>query len=442
MSREPKSDPPRENKNDIRMTVDREPAILVGGYMAGDLVTGEQPLEELEELALTAGARIVGRIVQNIKSINPGTFIGTGKAKEIQELAKETKAKCILFDHELTPAQGRNLDELIGVKVMDRTDLILDIFASRARSRMAKVQVGLALCEHRLPRLRRLWTHLEGQKGGIGMRGGAGERQIETDRRILGKQIRDLKEELKEITGRTERMLASRRKEHFLVSLVGYTNAGKSTLMRTLTGEQVLVEDKLFATLDTKTASLALGGGQKALLSDTVGFIRRLPHQLVASFHATLEETRSADLLLHVIDASSPFARDQIQAVEVVLKEIGCGDKPMVMVFNKIDRLDPDQLIASRLMQAEFPNSIEVSALKRIGMDQLKDKVLKAARSSGIPLRLKVHAGDGKALAYLATHFFEEEREYQDEWVLLTGRASEPVFDKIRSLGPTVVVLD
>lgn len=442
MSREPQEITPRENKHDIRLTVDREPAILVGGYMPGDLVTGELPLEELEELAITAGARIVGRVVQNIKYINPGTFIGTGKANEIKDLAKETKAKCILFDHELTPAQGRNLDELIGVKVMDRTDLILDIFASRARSRMAKVQVGLALCEHRLPRLRRLWTHLEGQKGGIGMRGGAGERQIETDRRILGKQIRDLKRELAEITARTERTLESRRKEHYLVSLVGYTNAGKSTLMRTLTGEDVLVEDKLFATLDTKTASLALGGGQKALLSDTVGFIRRLPHQLVASFHATLEETRSADLLLHVVDSASPFARDQIQAVETVLKEIGCGSKPVVMVFNKIDRLNDEQLIASRLMQAEFPNSVEVSALRKKGMDTLKDAILQRARSAGVPISLKVHAGDGKSLAYLATHFFEDEREYQDEWVLLRGRVSEPVLDKIRGLGSQVIVLD
>src|ERR1043165_528238 len=308
---------------DVKLTTHREKVVLVGGYRAGDLLPGEEPVEELERLAETAGAQVVGKIVQNIKQVNSATYIGKGKVIEVKELANARGAKCVLFDHALMPGQAKALDEATGLKVMDRTELILDIFASRARSRMAKVQVGIALLNYRLPRLKRLWTHLERQEGGIGMRGGPGERQMEVDRRKIEKQIDDLKHELKEIEGRKERMVRSRARDHYLVSLVGYTNAGKSTLMRALTGEQVLVEDKLFATLDTKTSQLKLGGGTHVLLSDTVGFIRRLPHHLVASFHATLEEARTADLLLHVADGSSPQWRGQIDAVNFVLAEMG-----------------------------------------------------------------------------------------------------------------------
>src|SRR5579862_8456838 len=322
---------------DVKLTTHREKVVLVGGYRQGDLLPGEEPLEELERLAETAGAQVVGKVVQNIKEVNPATYIGKGKVVEVKELAAARGAKCALFDHDLMPGQAKALDESSGLKVMDRTELILDIFASRARSRMAKVQVGIALLNYRLPRLKRLWTHLERQEGGIGMRGGPGERQMEVDRRKIEKQIDDLKHELKEIEGRKERMVRARAQDNYLVSLVGYTNAGKSTLMRALTGQDVLVEDRVYSTLDTKTSVLKLGGGVQALLSDTVGFIRRLPHNLVASFHATLEEAREADLLLHVVDASSGFARGQIEAVNNVLTQIGAKENETIMVLNKVD---------------------------------------------------------------------------------------------------------
>ncbi|GMV79273.1 MAG: hypothetical protein AMXMBFR7_04570 [Planctomycetota bacterium] len=426
---------------DRQFSVDREAAILVGGYQPGELMTGEEPLEELERLADTAGARVVGRVVQHIKKVHPGTYIGSGKAEELKELVEKLKAKTIIFDHDLTPAQGRNLDKLSGAKVLDRTDLILDIFASRARTHTSKIQVDLAMQEYRLPRLRRLWTHLERQTGGIGMRGGPGERQLETDKRKLVKRIGELKDELSVIEKRKERMVQARSREHFLVSLVGYTNAGKSTLMRSLTGEDVFVEDKLFATLDTKTAGLSLGGGIKVLISDTVGFIRRLPHKLVASFHATLEEARHADLLLHVVDASSPQVREQMRAVEDVLKELGCQEVEVLRVFNKVDRLKPEQEFDFRVLCTEYPNSIGISALRKQGLDQLKAEIRRRARASGLPATIAVHVGDGKNLAFLARHFFEDERTIDGDWITFKGRAPAQALDRLSGAGPTVKIL-
>jgi len=425
-----------------QLTVGRERVILVGGYRPGDLATGEEPLEELERLADTAGAIVIAKVVQRMRQVNPGTYIGRGKAEEIADTAKREKCRCVIFDHDLTPSQTRSLEEIIEGKVVDRTDLILDIFASRARTRMAKVQVNLALAEYRMPRLRRLWTHLEKQEGGIGMRGGAGERQIETDRRMLGKQIRDLKSELTQIQARKERMVRSRQGEHFLISLVGYTNAGKSTLMHALTGEDVSTNDQLFETLDTRTATLKLGGGLQALLSDTVGFIRRLPHHLVASFHATLEEARSADLLLHVVDLSSPLAREQMAAVDDVLKHVGCGDKEVLQVFNKIDQIHGAQKIEAGLLQHEYTNAVCISALRKQGLDRLRAILLERARTCAAPVKLSVHVGDGKALAFIATHFFEKDREVDGEWILLRGRATAHVLEQLKTFGDTVKILD
>ncbi len=399
---------------DVKLSSYREKVVLVGGYRPGDLLPGEEPLEELERLAESAGAVVVAKIVQNIKEVTPATFIGKGKVQEVKALAEENGAKCVLFDHDLLPGQGKNLDEATGLKVMDRTELILDIFASRARSRMAAVQVGLALLNYRLPRLKRLWTHLERQEGGIGMRGGPGEKQMEVDRRKIEKQIDDLKAELKQIEGRKERMVLARSKDHYLVSLVGYTNAGKSTLMRALTGEQVLVQDKLFATLDTKTSMLKLGGGNHVLLSDTVGFIRRLPHHLVASFHATLEEARTANLLLHVADASSLHVRGQIDAVNTVLREIGCGKSETILVLNKTDAIKPEQGLDYNLLKHENVEAVPVSALRGEGLDRLRNEIRERARDDAKPISVSVHAGDGKMLSFLATHFFEDAREMDE----------------------------
>jgi GTP-binding protein HflX len=425
----------------VTLTTGREKAVLVAGYRPGDLLPGEEPLEELERLAETAGAQVVGKVVQNIKEVTPATFIGKGKVQEVKELAQSLGARCIIFDLDLLPGQGKNLVQALGLKVLDRTELILDIFASRAHSRMAKVQVGIAMLEYRLPRLRRMWTHLERQEGGIGMRGGPGERQMEVDRRKIEKQIDDLKCELKEIEGRKERMVRSRARDNYLVSLAGYTNAGKSTLMRALTGEEVLIEDKLFATLDTKTSLLRLGGGIQALLSDTVGFIRRLPHHLVASFHATLEEVRSADLLLHVADASSPHVRGQIEAVQGVLREIGCGGAETLLVLNKVDALQPEHELEFRHLQHDFPEAIAISALREEGLERLKNEIRERARESAQPCTLLVNAGDGKTLAFLATRFFEDSRETCGDWLKLQGRASRGVLQKLLRTGAPVKIL-
>jgi len=416
---------------DVKLTAGREKVVLVAGYRPGDLLPGEEPLEELEALAKTAGAVVVAKVVQNIKEVTPATFIGKGKVQEIKELANELGAKCILFDHDLLPGQGKNLDQATGLKVMDRTELILDIFASRARTRMAIVQVGIALFEYRLPRLKRLWTHLERQTGGIGVRGGPGESQMEVDRRKIEKHLYDLRHELKLIEGRKERMVRSRGRDNFLVSLVGYTNAGKSTLMKALTGEDVYIEDKLFATLDTKTSTLKLGGGVQVLVSDTVGFIRRLPHNLVGSFHATLEEARTADLLLHVVDASSPLVRGQIEAVNKVLKEIEANTIETVIVLNKVDAIKDETNLDYKMLHEDYPEGIPVSALRSEGLERLKTEIRERARQDAKQLTIEVSAGDGKTLAFLATHFFEDSREIKEDTIVLTGRATRAVLEKL-----------
>jgi GTP-binding protein HflX len=425
----------------INLTAGRERVVLVGGYRSGDLLPGEEPLEELTRLADTANADVVGKVVQRIRDINPATYIGKGKVDEVRELAKERGAHCVLFDHDLQPAQGKHLDDATGLKVMDRTELILDIFASHARTRTAMVQVGIALLQYRLPRLKRLWTHLEKQEGGIGMRGGPGERQLELDRRKIEKQLDDLRYELKQIAARKERMVRARARDHYLVSLVGYTNAGKSTLMRALTGEDVLIADKLFATLDTKTSALKLAGGIRVLVSDTVGFIRRLPHNLVASFHATLEEAREADLLLHVADASSPLVLGQIAAVKGVLGEIGCQNTETLLVLNKMDAVTPDLDLDLRHLRHEFPEAIPISALRAEGLSRLKSEITQRAREDARPLTLAVHVGDGKTLAFLATHFFEDAREMDGEWLKIRGRASRGVLQKLLSSESSVKIL-
>jgi GTP-binding protein HflX len=399
-------------------------------------------LEELQRLAETAGATVVGKVTQNIRQVNSATYIGKGKVMEVKELAEELGAKCILFDHDLMPGQGKALDEATGLKVLDRTELILDIFASRAHTRTAMVQVQIAMLEYRLPRLKRLWTHLERQTGGIGVRGGPGERQMEVDRRKIEKHLDDLRAEVRAIEQRKERLVQARAKEHYLISLVGYTNAGKSTLMRALTGEDVFIEDRLFATLDTKTSVLRLGGGVTALLSDTVGFIRRLPHYLVASFHATLEETRTADLLLHVADASSPFVRGQIDAVNGVLREIGADKRETLLLLNKTDAVPAALELDFKLLRDDYPEATPISALQRQGLERLKNEIRERAREDARPLTLAVHAGDGKTLAFLATHFFEDAREMDGEWITLRGRVSRGVLDRLLKTHDTVRILE
>lgn len=389
------------------------PAVLVSATLPDDEPFGDDPLDELESLAETAGMYVVGKIYQNVERINPRTYIGKGKVGEVAQLVEETEAAVVIFDHELRPNQQNALEDETKANVIDRTELILAIFNQNVRTRQAKVQVQLAQAEYELPRLKNLWTHLERQRGGLGAVGGAGERQIETDRRLLRKRITKLKKELEDI-GKRRFIEVERRHELFQVSIVGYTNAGKSTLMNSLTGEGVFTEDKLFATLDTRTCVWKLPD-HKVLLSDTVGFIRELPHRLVASFHATLEEVLHADLLLHVVDASHPAAVEMIEAVNGVLKEIGAEDRRTLMVFNKIDRVG-DQPTLTHLHNL-YPEHMDVSAKSGVGLKALADKVQEVVEERETPLDWTFSAGNGKLLAYLQQHGKILDIAYEDSQV-------------------------
>ncbi|MBL60051.1 MAG: GTPase HflX [Verrucomicrobiales bacterium] len=344
------------------MNRETERVFIVGVQLQGqDKWRIDESLDELEELVGTAGGEITGRGMQRLDRVNAATFIGPGKAREFAEQCDEARVDTVVFDEELTPAQGRNLEKVFECKILDRTALILDIFSQRARTREGKLQVELAQLNHLLPRLTRFWTHLSRQKGGIGMRGGEGESQLEVDRRKVRERIDKIQRDLEMVMRHRDIQRTGRKRNQWpLGSLVGYTNAGKSTLFNAITGASTLSEDKLFATLDPTTRRLRLPTNQNVLLSDTVGFIRKLPHDLVDAFKATLEEVIEADLLLHVVDISSPQAEEQIEAVNIVLEELGVVDKPMMMVFNKIDRVTSVSL--AKRFTDQYPNSIVVSA--------------------------------------------------------------------------------
>jgi GTP-binding protein HflX len=397
------------------LTVHRERAFLVSVALPQRPWISTDPLEELEGLATTAGAMVVGGLVQRRQGIIPATYIGKGKLDELKEQVQIADADVIIFDNDLSPAQVRNLEKATEVKVIDRSELILDIFATRARTAEARLQVELAQLEYALPRLRRMWTHLSRYKGGIGLRG-PGETQLEEDRRLVDQRIRDLKSRLAEVQARKEREVRSRNEEH-TVSLVGYTNAGKSTLMNALTGAGVRVEDKLFSTLDTRTRQWHLKDWGRVLLSDTVGFIRELPHHLIASFKATLEEARQARLLLHVVDASNPSAEEQIKAVQSVLKELGCDKKPTLLVFNKVDQL-PDRSYLDVLMK-HHPRAVAVSAREGQGVETLREAVIEALSADFATAEIETHAGNGRVLAYLGAHAEIYRQQFVDNRVII-----------------------
>jgi len=360
----------------------REKAFLVGVILKGSSrVQIEEQLEELKFLADTAGADIIGKFTQNRSRPDPATFIGKGKAETIINQASELDCNLIIFNDDISPTQIKNLQKIAGetTKVIDRTGLILDIFTKHAKTKEAKTQVQLAQLEYFLPRLTRIWTHLERQMGGIGTRAGAGETQIEIDRRLIRNQIAKLKRELTAIE-KQRKVQNNRRGNAFRIALVGYTNAGKSTLMNALTDADVLVQDQLFATLDTTTRKLEnIEVGIPVLLSDTVGFIRNLPHNLIASFRSTLGEIRDVDLLLKVFDASSDNIHEHIDTVEEVLKEMDMPNKTNIIVLNKIDTItDPQQLsgLKTRFREASF-----ISSLKNIGLKELSDRMEKTITS-------------------------------------------------------------
>ena len=373
-----------------------EKSVLIG------VITREQPeekmkeyLDELEFLTFTAGGEVLKRFVQRIDVPNPKTYIGTGKILEVAEFVKEHEIGAVIFDDELSPGQQKNIERELKCKIVDRTSLILDIFAQRAQTSYARTQVELAQYQYLLPRLAGLWTHLERQKGGIGMRG-PGETEIETDRRIVRDRITLLKKQLQKIDRQMETQRGNRG-ALVRVALVGYTNVGKSTLMNVVSKSEVFAENKLFATLDTTVRKVVIGN-LPFLMTDTVGFIRKLPTQLVESFKGTLDEVREADLLLHIVDISHSDFEDQIAAVNAIMADIKAADKPTIMVFNKIDqykpeRLDEDDLITERTskhftmeewertwMQKMDGNALFISALNKENLDQFRQKVYDAVR--------------------------------------------------------------
>jgi GTP-binding protein HflX len=351
----------------------RERAVLVGHARRDVHVT--RSLDELALLADTAGARVVERLLQRRGPVHPATFIGKGKLEELKGCVQQGDADMVIFDDDLSPAQVRNLEKAVAVKVVDRSELILDIFARRARTRESRLQVELAQLEYTFPRLTGMWKHLERQAGGIGTRG-PGETQLETDRRLVRERIARLKRDLEAVERERETQRRKRRSE-FRTALVGYTNAGKSTMFNALTRAQVFVEDRLFATLDATTRKMVRADRTTALVTDTVGFIRKLPHHLVASFHSTLVEAIEADLLLHVVDASEPDFRRQMTAVEGVLEEILETPRPTTLVFNKADRLADEETAAG--LRVEFPGCHVVSAKTGEGLRALRDELWEMA---------------------------------------------------------------
>jgi GTP-binding protein HflX len=383
----------------VRDPVER--AVLVAAPRKGssDARHVTEHLEELTRLVDTAGAEVVGRITQQIAAPNPATLIGEGKVEEVAAEVGAADATLVIFDEELSPVQGANLERQLDVRVMDRSEVILDIFSTRARSHEAKLQVELAQLEYLLPRLTRMWTHLSRIRGGIGLRG-PGETQLETDRRLIRQRIQGLKAKLKGVERHRENLRAGR-DPMLSVALVGYTNAGKSSILRALSGQhEILVEDRLFATLDTLTREVELGEGQKARVTDTVGFIRKLPHHLVASFRATLEEVREADLLLHIIDASHPDWEGQLHVVERVLAELDLADRPILPVFNKIDAVPVPLAFAKRVREL-YPGAITASTMRTDGTAALK-AVLRTMERTGRPtVKIRLPVADGARLAAL-----------------------------------------
>jgi GTP-binding protein HflX len=422
----------QSGRNLVQTQSPAERALLVGAQLKGrqDGWDLEDSLMELGQLAGTAGLAVAGQTWQRLDQYNPATLIGSGKVEELADLREDLDCSVIIFDEELSPRQLRNLEETMGdeVKILDRTSLILDIFAQHARTREGQLQVELAQYEYRLPRLTRAWTHLARQAGGGAARGGSGgvglrgpgETQLEVDRRLISRRIAQIQEDLEQV--RRHRALHRRQRKRMalpVVAIVGYTNAGKSTLLNALSGADVLVEDKLFATLDPTTRRVELPSGREVLFSDTVGFIQKLPTELVAAFRATLEEINEADLILHVVDITHPRAEDQADAVVETLEEIGAIDRPTVVALNKVDRLSDRGVVAD--WEAEFADSVAISAAHGWHLDKLLEKVEEVLSADLVYLEVQIPYDRGDLAALFHEQGTVSETAHSAEGTVIKG---------------------
>jgi GTP-binding protein HflX len=421
------------------LKVSARKCVLVAVREPNEAKDKAKTFEEMQGLVKTAGSQIVGTLMQARERPDPASYIGKGKLVELKNLIGETGADLIVFDNHLSPSQGKHIEESTKTQVVDRSEVILDIFATHARSYEAKLQVELAQLLYLRPRLTRMWTHLERIEGGIGSGKGPGEKQLETDRRLVDKRIDELKKKLQSVERRRELQVASRT-DHLSVSLVGYTNAGKSTLMNALTDADVYVADQLFATLDTRTRKWTLPRWGDVLLSDTVGFIRDLPHHLVASFKSTLAEARHADLLLHVVDASHPQAQQHIETVQQVLKDVGVDSTDPLLVLNKIDAVE-DRAVLD-VLRAKYPGSVTASARTGAGLDKLAAAVADRLASGYLEARVEADAGNGRLHSFLSEHAEVIKTDYHDNRVTYECRIPKRFTHSLMKAGAEVTSLD
>jgi GTP-binding protein HflX len=422
-----------------------ERAYLVGVALRGaSAEAAHEHLDELEQLAITAGAEVVGRTVQGRGRIDTTTYIGAGKVSELKEICDDWSVNLVVFDDDLSPAQAKNLEKILNVRVIDRTELILDIFARHAKSTQSKIQVELAQLEYSLPRLKSFWQHLERQAGGIGARG-PGETQLEVDRRKIYQRIGNLKKLLKKIDLRRE-MLRRARGDRHIAALIGYTNAGKSTVMRRLTGADVLVRDQLFATIDTTTRRLngnGIGNGNgngnghhDVLLIDTVGFIRKLPDHLKTSFKATLGDTATAELYLHVVDISHPAWEEQMEIADTTVASIENPGVETIYVFNKIDQVAPEVLDGLRM---RFPDAVFVSAASGEGMDLLQGRIDQFFYGRNVRVEVTLPAGDGKTISLVRQLLHDARNDYLNDLCVLSGTIESKLMSRLEAIPGTRV---
>ncbi len=411
-------------------------ALLIAAFQSTNLKYAcEEHLAELELLAKTYGIETAGREACPLRKIDPSTYFGKGKVDELIARAKELEADLVIVDEEISPAHQRNLEKLFNLKVMDRTELILGVFAQRAHTKEARLQIELAQVKYQYPRLKRMWSHFSRQKGTAGGGGaylkGEGEKQIEIDRRLVKKRIEKLQDDIEAVKlNRQTQRLARERSEIPVFAIIGYTNAGKSTLLKALTDAEVFIEDKLFATLDTTTRKFTLANNQDILLIDTVGFIRKLPHLLVAAFKSTLEEALEADILLHLIDASHPMAVEQAEAAHQVLQELNATGKPIIPVLNKIDKLtDTGMLNQLRIL---YPKTVNISALKKEGLEELQQAMIQELAKQRRVAKLRIPQSDYAVVSEIMRSGKILNQEYDENDVLIKAEMSIPLFEKLK----------